>query len=73
MVSLVNELLALSTDPGPEGGGEIVAWGPAENIVKALRSYTGKFLAPQLHRQISGTRAGQGGQVAEAKRERGGA
>ncbi|MEH2508868.1 excinuclease ABC subunit A [Nitrobacteraceae bacterium AZCC 1564] len=38
-------------DLGPEGGdggGEIVAWGPPEDIVKAQRSYTGKFLAPVL-------------------------
>jgi excinuclease ABC subunit A len=38
-------------DLGPEGGdggGEIVAWGPPEDIVKARRSYTGKFLAPVL-------------------------
>ncbi len=40
-------------DLGPEGGdggGEIVAWGPPEDIVKAPRSYTGKFLAPVLTR-----------------------
>lgn len=38
-------------DLGPEGGdggGEIVAWGPPEDIVKAPRSYTGKFLTPVL-------------------------
>ena len=38
-------------DLGPEGGdggGEIVAWGLPEDIVKAPRSYTGKFLAPVL-------------------------
>jgi len=36
-------------DLGPEGGGgEIVAWGPPEDIAKALRSYTGKFLEPVL-------------------------
>ncbi|MGP8120651.1 MAG: excinuclease ABC subunit UvrA [Xanthobacteraceae bacterium] len=38
-------------DLGPEGGdggGEIVAWGPPEDIVKAPRSHTGKFLAPVL-------------------------
>ena len=38
-------------DLGPEGGdggGEIVAWGPPEDIVKAPRSYTGKFLAAVL-------------------------
>jgi excinuclease ABC subunit A len=40
-------------DLGPEGGdggGEIVAWGPPEDIVKAPRSYTGKFLGPVLAR-----------------------
>ena len=38
-------------DLGPEGGdggGEIVAWGPPEDIMKAPRSYTGKFLASVL-------------------------
>jgi excinuclease ABC subunit A len=38
-------------DLGPEGGdggGEIVAWGPPEDIVKAPRSYTGAFLKPVL-------------------------
>ncbi len=38
-------------DLGPEGGdggGEIVAWGPPEDIVKAPRSHTGHFLAPVL-------------------------
>ena len=45
-------------DLGPEGGdggGEIVAWGPPEDIVRAPRSYTGKFLAPVLERGQSGT------------------
>lgn len=40
-------------DIGPEGGdggGEIVAWGPPEDIVKAPRSYTGKFLKPVLEK-----------------------
>jgi excinuclease ABC subunit A len=40
-------------DLGPEGGdggGEIVAWGTPEDIVKAPRSYTGKFLEPVLKR-----------------------
>jgi excinuclease ABC subunit A len=44
-------------DLGPEGGdggGEIVAWGPPEDIVRAPRSYTGKFLAPVLERGQSG-------------------
>uniref|UniRef100_Q07MK7 UvrABC system protein A n=1 Tax=Rhodopseudomonas palustris (strain BisA53) TaxID=316055 RepID=Q07MK7_RHOP5 len=41
-------------DLGPEGGdggGEIVAWGPPEDIVKAPRSYTGKFLKAVLERK----------------------
>ncbi|MFX8719863.1 hypothetical protein ABTM43_20135, partial [Acinetobacter baumannii] len=43
-------------DLGPEGGdggGEIVAWGPPEDIVKAPRSYTGKVLAPVLKKANS--------------------
>ena len=47
-------------DLGPEGGdggGEIVAWGPPEDIAKAPRSYTGKFLAPVLKKgQSAGKR-----------------
>ncbi len=41
-------------DLGPEGGdggGEIVAAGPPEAIVKVKRSYTGQFLAPVLTRR----------------------
>ena len=41
-------------DLGPEGGdggGEIVAAGTPEDIVKAKRSYTGQFLAPVLARR----------------------
>ena len=44
-------------DLGPEGGdggGEIVAWGPPEDIVKAPRSYTGKCLAPVLTKGRAG-------------------
>jgi excinuclease ABC subunit A len=40
-------------DLGPEGGdggGEIIAYGPPEDIVKVKRSYTGQFLAPVLAR-----------------------
>jgi excinuclease ABC subunit A len=40
-------------DLGPEGGdggGEIVAAGTPEDVVKAKRSYTGQFLAPVLGR-----------------------
>jgi excinuclease ABC subunit A len=41
-------------DLGPEGGdggGEIVAAGTPEDIVKVKRSYTGQFLAPVLSRR----------------------
>ena len=41
-------------DLGPEGGdggGEIVAAGTPEDIVKVKRSYTGAFLAPVLKRR----------------------
>jgi excinuclease ABC subunit A len=44
-------------DLGPEGGdggGEIIAWGPPEDIVRAPRSYTGKFLAPVLAKKRKG-------------------
>jgi excinuclease ABC subunit A len=44
-------------DLGPEGGdggGEIVAAGTPEEIVKVKRSYTGAFLAPVLSRREAG-------------------
>jgi excinuclease ABC subunit A len=50
-------------DLGPEGGdggGEIVAWGPPEDIVKAPRSYTGKFLAPVLKKAGKSRKASGG-------------
>ena len=55
-------------DLGPEGGdggGEIVAWGTPEDIVKAPRSYTG---------QVPDAGAGEGGAAGKKKRrgERGG-
>jgi len=46
-------------DLGPEGGdggGEIVAVGPPEDIAKVKRSYTGQFLAPVLTRRDRKTR-----------------
>jgi len=46
-------------DLGPEGGvkgGEIVAEGTPETVVKAPRSYTGKYLAPLLERGRVGER-----------------
>jgi excinuclease ABC subunit A len=48
-------------DLGPEGGdggGEIVAAGPPEAIVREKRSYTGQFLAPVLRRRAGRGRAG---------------
>jgi excinuclease ABC subunit A len=48
-------------DLGPEGGdggGEIVASGPPEDIVKVKRSHTGSFLAPVLNRRQSGRKKG---------------
>ena len=39
-------------DPGAsDGGGEIVAAGPPEEIVREKRSYTGAFLKPVLVRR----------------------
>ena len=46
-------------DLGPEGGdggGEIVAAGAPEAIVKEKRSYTGAFLKPVLERRDAGRR-----------------
>jgi excinuclease ABC subunit A len=43
-------------DLGPEGGdggGEIIAAGTPEDIVKIERSYTGKFLSPVLRRRAA--------------------
>jgi excinuclease ABC subunit A len=46
-------------DLGPEGGdggGEIVAAGSPEDVVKVKRSYTGQFLKPVLGRREAGRR-----------------
>jgi excinuclease ABC subunit A len=46
-------------DLGPEGGdggGEIVAQGTPEDIVKAKRSYTAAYLKPVLAREMGGRR-----------------
>ena len=54
-------------DLGPEGGdggGEIVAQGTPEDIVKAARSYTGQFLKPVLGRRENKRKKG-GQQAAE--------
>jgi excinuclease ABC subunit A len=55
-------------DLGPEGGdggGEIVAWGPPEDIVRAPRSYTGKFLGPVLARAGKRRKSGGASEAAE--------
>ncbi|MHB1629763.1 MAG: excinuclease ABC subunit UvrA [Bacilli bacterium] len=47
-------------DLGPEGGdlgGQLVAAGAPEDIVKSERSYTGRYLAPVLRRDIERARA----------------
>ncbi len=47
-------------DLGPEGGdggGEIVAAGAPEDIVKTKQSYTGQFLAPVLQRRVAKRKA----------------
>jgi excinuclease ABC subunit A len=49
-------------DLGPEGGdggGEIVAQGTPEDIVKVARSYTGRFLKPVLARKEAKRKKGQ--------------
>ncbi len=49
-------------DLGPEGGdggGEIVAEGTPEDIVKVARSYTGRFLKPVLARKVAKQKKGQ--------------
>src|SRR5664279_626235 len=54
-------------DLGPEGGdggGEIVAQGTPENIVRVARSYTGQFLKPVLGRRENKRKKG-GQQAAE--------
>ncbi len=51
-------------DLGPEGGdggGEIVAQGTPEDVVKAKRSYTGAFLKPVLARRAGRAEAADGG------------
>ncbi len=56
-------------DLGPEGGdggGEIVAWGPPEDIVKAPRSYTGQFLKPVLAKMGKSKKSSGGGSASEA-------
>jgi len=55
-------------DLGPEGGdggGEIVAQGTPEDIVKTKRSYTGEFLKPVLAREATGRRKKKGMEAAE--------
>jgi excinuclease ABC subunit A len=47
-------------DIGPEGGdggGEIIAAGTPEDVVRAKRSYTGQYLAPYLQQARQKQRA----------------
>ena len=57
-------------DLGPEGGdggGEIVAQGTPEDIVKVARSYTGQFLKPVLgRRENKRKKGGTGGGVRQS-------
>jgi excinuclease ABC subunit A len=56
-------------DLGPEGGdggGEIVAWGTPEDVAKAPRSYTGKFLEPVLAKAGKRRKSGGSGGASEA-------
>jgi ABC-type multidrug transport system ATPase subunit len=61
-------------DLGPEGGvkgGEIVAEGTPEDVVKVERSFTGKYLAPLLRgaaREDEGEAGGCGGGVTLLRR-----
>jgi excinuclease ABC subunit A len=49
---------------GGDGGGEIVAAGTPEEVVKEKRSYTGAFLKPVLGARVqAGEEAGRGGGV----------
>ncbi len=55
-------------DLGPEGGdggGEIVAWGPPEDIVKAPRSYTGQVFEAVLEKAGKPKRSGGTSEAAE--------
>jgi excinuclease ABC subunit A len=55
-------------DLGPEGGdggGEIVAAGTPEDVVREKRSYTGAFLKPVLARRVAGRKRGAGVEAAE--------
>jgi hypothetical protein len=45
----------------PSGGGEIVAQGTPEDIVKVARSYTGQFLKPVLGRRENRKKKGPAG------------
>jgi excinuclease ABC subunit A len=49
-------------DLGPEGGdggGEIVASGTPEDVVKVARSYTGQYLKPLLKKRAAITKAAE--------------
>jgi hypothetical protein len=54
---LVSGIVADLGPEGGNGGGEIVAQGTPEDVVKVKRSYTGQFLKPVLDRKVA--RAGE--------------
>ena len=55
LVPFENKVADYIIDLGPEGGnggGEVVAAGTPEEIVKCSKSYTGKYLKPLLERKV---------------------
>ena len=50
MIETADWLIDLGPEGG-DGGGEIVALGTPEDVVKVKRSYTGQFLKPVLERK----------------------
>ena len=55
MIKTADWLIDLGPEGG-DGGGEIVAAGAPEEVVKVGRSYTGRFLKPVLGRREVGRR-----------------
>src|SRR5262249_30350905 len=55
---------------GGDGGGEIIAAGSPEDVVKEKRSYTGQFLRPVLARRRGRTEAAEGSTRLSAHHDR---
>ena len=64
VIKTADWIIDLGTEGG-DGGGEIVAAGPPEAIVKEKRSYTGAFLKPVLPKARRGRRERLGREAAE--------